>query len=248
MNEVSKKLEKCNKLIKKYYINKDIFMKDSAIEKEILSNVTPDSKVLDAGCGYDARVISKYCDLVAEAVGVDIVEEFKVRPGVKVYTANLESLPFEDDYFDLIINRSVCEHLIDPTKVFKELKRVLNPGGKIITTTPNKYHYSSIISSLLPTTFKRFYLKKLFGEEAYENFPTYYKCNSKRQILKIAEKNGLEIEKLLMLRYYPYVLEFSIILFRIGILYDRLITFLKLDCLQDTILFVLVKKSKDLNG
>ena len=232
--------KECYKLIKKFYGN--IPSRDELLEKEILSNINSQSVVLDAGCGFDAAVLSKYSYLVKLPIGIDLIEDFSVHDNkIKLITANLENLPFKDNSIDLCFSRSVCEHLKNPYKVFRELKRVLKPGGKIIMVTPNKWHYSSIISSVLPTSFKSYFLKKVFGEHAYDNFPTFYKANTKYAIKNIVNKTGLKIEKIIFIRHYPYPFMFSIPLFRLAILYDQFITKLRLDNLQDTLLFILVK-------
>ena len=231
--------------MEKHYLEQGMISKDRLLERELLSSISPNSRVLDAGCGYDAAVISEYRNLVDEAVGVDLVEEFQTEPGVRTYTANLESLPFEDNYFDVIVSRDAIEHFTDPLKVFRELKRVLKPGGKVIIVTPNKHHYSSIISALLPTSFKKLYLRRVFGEDVYDNFPTLYRCNTQARIRSVARESGLAFEKLLAIGHHPYHLAFSVTLFRAGMLYDRLITKLGLDWLQCSFLFVLVKRKND---
>lgn len=234
--------EKCQQLIKVYYMNQGMIPKDRIFGREILSNISSESKVLDAGCGYHAAVISKYCNLAGQAIGVDLVREFNAGPGVKVCTANLDSLPFKHNYFDLIVSRDVCEHLSKPVEVFKELKRVLKPQGKIIVITPNKYSYSSVISSLMPTSLKETYLRRLFGGSAYDNFPTFYRCNTRQRIGQIAKESGLVLEELSAISHPPYYLMFSVILVKMAILYDKIISRSGWDWLQSSFLLVLVKR------
>ena len=232
--------KQCYFLIKKIYSN--VPSRDKLLEAEILNNINSVSVILDAGCGFDAAVLSKYSHLVKLPIGIDLTKDFSIPNNkVKAITGNVENLPFKDNSIDLCFSRSVCEHLKNPYKVFRELKRVLKPRGKIIMVTPNKYHYSSIISKMLPISFKRIFLKKVFGEDAYDNFPTFYKANSKYFIKNIAKETGLKIEKIIFIRHYPYPFMFSILLFRLAILYDQFITKLRLDDLQDTLLFILVK-------
>ena len=66
-------------------------------------------------------------------------------PGVKLGTVdertqlrceNLECLTFEDEEFDLIVTQDVMEHVFDPVTAFKEIARVLKPGGAHIFTVP----------------------------------------------------------------------------------------------------------------
>jgi len=47
---------------------------------------------------------------------------------------NLKTLPFDDDYFDIIYCVSVLEHTDDHLKIAEEFLRVLRPGGRLIIT------------------------------------------------------------------------------------------------------------------
>lgn len=49
---------------------------------------------------------------------------------------NLEALTFDKQSFDLFITQDVMEHIFDPAKAFKEIARVLKPGGMHIFTVP----------------------------------------------------------------------------------------------------------------
>lgn len=49
---------------------------------------------------------------------------------------NLEDLTMEDMSFDLVVTQDVMEHLYYPEKAFKEIARVLKPGGAHIFTVP----------------------------------------------------------------------------------------------------------------
>jgi hypothetical protein len=49
---------------------------------------------------------------------------------------DLARLTFEDDSFDLFITSDVFEHVIEPEAAFKEIARVLRPGGMHVFTMP----------------------------------------------------------------------------------------------------------------
>lgn len=49
---------------------------------------------------------------------------------------NLENLTFSDEQFDIIITQDVFEHVNNPKQAFKEIARVLKPGGMHIFTVP----------------------------------------------------------------------------------------------------------------
>lgn len=49
---------------------------------------------------------------------------------------DLQNLSFEDNRFDVILSSEVFEHIPDTYKAFKEVYRVLKPGGRHIFTVP----------------------------------------------------------------------------------------------------------------
>jgi len=49
---------------------------------------------------------------------------------------NLEELTFPNESFDLFVSQDVMEHIFNPEKAFKEISRVLKPGGAHIFTVP----------------------------------------------------------------------------------------------------------------
>ncbi len=62
-----------------------------------------------------------------------------VDPGVinkGVRCEDLETLTFADESFDLIVTSDIFEHIRRPYRAFKEMFRVLKPGGAHIFTVP----------------------------------------------------------------------------------------------------------------
>jgi SAM-dependent methyltransferase len=59
-------------------------------------------------------------------------------------TANLESLPFQDNSVDGIVSIAVLEHVPDPQRHVQEMKRILRPGGRLLCHIPfmQGYHAS----------------------------------------------------------------------------------------------------------
>ena len=57
----------------------------------------------------------------------------------KFYLIKNNKLPFKNKSFDVVTNLQLMEHLSmkDNEVLFKEIKRVLKPGGRLIITTPN---------------------------------------------------------------------------------------------------------------
>lgn len=49
---------------------------------------------------------------------------------------SLEEMTYDDASFDLIITQDVMEHVMDPAAAFREIARVLKPGGAHVFTVP----------------------------------------------------------------------------------------------------------------
>jgi SAM-dependent methyltransferase len=101
--------------------------------------------VLDYGCGsgYGTRLLS---DFAKQAIGVDISERVIDYCNRQYSAKNLlfknispdYSLPFEANFFDVIVSSQVIEHIPDVYRYLFELKRVLKDQGILFLTTPNK--------------------------------------------------------------------------------------------------------------
>jgi SAM-dependent methyltransferase len=196
---------------------------NAAFKRQALSGLLPSHVVLDAGCGnghmsdLDVKARSK------RVIGVDVCDDLKANDSVHhAISGILESLPLRDGSVDLLLCRYVAEHLPDPSKVFREFARVLREGGKVVLLTPNQWHYVSLISRFSPFGFHRWF-NSLYGVAEEDTFPTFYRANSRGRIRKLAKGSGLRVVTLRMLETSPNYLEFSRILYRLGIAYERLV-------------------------
>jgi ubiquinone/menaquinone biosynthesis C-methylase UbiE len=110
---------------------------DALIE---LCHITPDSYVLDVGCGVGVTPAYIAKKVGCKVVGVDIKakmversQERAHREGVADLTefkvADAQDLPFEDNLFDAVITESVAVLTEDKHKAVGEFARVTKPGG-----------------------------------------------------------------------------------------------------------------------
>jgi len=90
--------------------------------------VAKEKRVLDVGCG--AKPYYPFFAGAAEYVGIDVVES----PSADLVGA-VESLPIEDDGFDIVLCTQVLEHVDDPAAAVRELHRVTKPGGRVLAST-----------------------------------------------------------------------------------------------------------------
>jgi len=213
--------EKCNRLLDKYYEGREFH--DTLYTKLIRKHLRPRQHVLDAGCGRYLK-FSKELSSTARVVGIDLETTLETdnrsRPfGVR---GDLARLPFPAESFDMVISRSVIEHLADPGQVFREFYRVLRPGGKVVVITPNKYDYISLIAALTPYRLHRFLVSRIFRVPEDDVFPTLYRANTLSAIRKAFRAAGFTAKEVGAINHYPAYLMFSPVLFRLGVLYERL--------------------------
>jgi SAM-dependent methyltransferase len=110
-----------------------------------LAGMPPAGRVADVGCGAGELLAA-----VAEAwpgaalYGVDFAASrlrtaaAGVPGGARLVDADLRTrLPFRDRVFDLVFCTEVLEHLPDPRRALRELRRVLAPGGRLALSVPN---------------------------------------------------------------------------------------------------------------
>jgi SAM-dependent methyltransferase len=231
---------KCQELFRKYYAGRKFH--DALYRELILKHLRPGQTLLDAGCGR----YMKFCnDLsgVATVFGIDLESTLETHNesapfGVR---GNLDTLPFSSNSFDMVISRSVVEHLEHPPAVFREFCRVLRPGGKVVIITPNKYDYVSVIAALTPYWVHRSLVSKIFQVPEDDVFPTLYRANTLSAMRKAMVGSGFIERDLNTINHYPAYLMFSPVLFRLGVVFERLTSLNMLRSLRGSILCVFEK-------
>ena len=99
----------------------------------------PNCRLLDVGCGWEAKLLKAVEPHVAQGVGIDFKAPRIDTPRIKTLTATLtDRLPFPDRSFDVVTLLAVLEHLSSPRAMVEEIARVLKPGGQVVLTVPSK--------------------------------------------------------------------------------------------------------------
>jgi SAM-dependent methyltransferase len=232
---------KCQELYDKYYSGRKFH--DSLYGDLIRRHLQPGTRLLDAGCGRYLRFCREFAS-VAQVVGVDLEPTFETDNHGAPYAVrgDIGALPFPSGQFDMVISRSVVEHLEDPPQVFREFFRVLRPGGKVVVITPNKYDYVSLIAATTPYWLHRSLVSRIFKVPEADVFPTLYRANTISALRKAMRQAGLVERELDTINHYPAYLMFSPALFRVGVLYERLTSLRLLRFLRGSILCVFEKE------
>ena len=116
---------------------------------DLVLPLLPCGALLDAGCGdglYLEAIGARATRLVGTDISSRILETARAtaaRSGIEpeLVQANVESLPFPDGSFDVVLCTQVIEHLLAPGDGVRELARVLRPGGTLVLTTDSSRNF-----------------------------------------------------------------------------------------------------------
>lgn len=114
-------------------------------------------RLLDVGCGNGAQTL-RMLDRFAEVVGLDVVPEHlqvleqNLPAGAHCRTVSYDGgrMPFPDASFDAVLSIETLEHVEDESQTLREIHRVLEPGGLLILSVPNKWWLFETHGARLP--------------------------------------------------------------------------------------------------
>ena len=194
---------------------------DQFFRERILAQLRPTDVVLDLGAGAGRLPQMDLRGQCQAAFGLDPDNSVLKNPHLaEAKVGSGEAIPWPDATFDRVVADNVLEHLADPVKVFREVRRVLKPGGLFLAKTPNRFHYVAMISALTPTSFHK-YVNKRRGREESDTFPTFYRANDASAQRRIAQQAGLEVERIERIEGRPEYLRVSALTYPFGIVWER---------------------------
>jgi ubiquinone/menaquinone biosynthesis C-methylase UbiE len=125
------------------YDSMDFTEVNTAFAERALELAPPEGILLDAGTGT-ARIpilmVQRRPTLRIWAidlsenmlkVGEKNVEEAGVAQNVKLKKVDAKTLPYPENYFDMVVSNSIIHHLPDPLPFLREVNRVTKPTGGI---------------------------------------------------------------------------------------------------------------------
>jgi ubiquinone/menaquinone biosynthesis C-methylase UbiE len=149
-------------------------------QKEVISliDLKENMHFLDIGCGTGWAVgqAALCVENNGTFYGVDMsprmiekaIANFKDRSNFRFIRSSAESIPLEDNLFDIIICTNSFHHYLHPAKAMKEIFRLLKVGGKIYILDPTSDFWLvkviDIIIKLIEPQHVKIYSSKEFKE------------------------------------------------------------------------------------
>ena len=120
-------------------------------------------RLLEISCGMGGTLVA-LAQAGADAVATEFNRDYCAiaqRRGERyhlyppIFNAVGEAIPFADDAFDLVICWDIVEHVQNPAQMLRELRRIVQPGGRVLLTIINRWawrdpHYHIRGLNLLP--------------------------------------------------------------------------------------------------
>lgn len=108
-----------------------------------LAALQPGEVVVDLGCGggLDVLLAAERVGLTGKVIGIDMTPKMLARAragaaqvgatNVEFHLAQIDALPLPDASVDCVISNCVINLAPDKSRVFREILRVLKPGGRL---------------------------------------------------------------------------------------------------------------------
>jgi ubiquinone/menaquinone biosynthesis C-methylase UbiE len=146
--------------------------KDVALERIV--GMDP-ARVLEVGCGqggFAEALMQRGVDVVAVDQSQRMVELTAAR-GVDARRADVQSLPFDDHAFDVVVANYMLYHVPDLPLALSQVTRVLRPGGALVAATNSRRQLQELWTlvdrpSTDSETFRSEHAARLLGAAGFE--------------------------------------------------------------------------------
>jgi SAM-dependent methyltransferase len=201
-------------------------------EVAALVNREPGQVVLDIGGGKECpflpfvneprRQLIVAIDSSAEELFANECVDHRI-----VADAAAPTFPFRDGSADLIVSRSVVEHLHDNRVFFANCARVLRPGGALVHTFPCKFAPFALLNQLLPNRLTRRLIAAFHPQWQQDcGFLAFYDLCYFSAMRRLLEGNGFKNPNFFFRYYQSIYFDFFFPLYAVMLAYDLAVSFL----------------------
>lgn len=160
----------------------------SFLDEEFAFELSPPlegKRLLDAGCGTGRRSMNRNAALT---IGVDLsLDMLQAGRASNVALADVRSLPFQDQSFDVIWCRLVLGHLCDARQAYNELARVSRIGGVLLVSD---FHAEAVAAGH-QRSFRDLSGRELAVKHHVHDNLAHKKMAADAGLMLVTERNGL---------------------------------------------------------
>lgn len=122
---------------------------EQKISKQFCTVPKGEVKILDVGAGpaFISIILTQMgYQVTALDFAETMIKQAKINAGsladkIQFVQGDAQELPFENEYFDVVISRNLTWNLENPKSAYKEWNRVLNKNGLLLNFDANWYRY-----------------------------------------------------------------------------------------------------------
>lgn len=138
-----------DRILSQNFINTKKIYSDNILNWLMKSkNITKESQILQIGSAGEGEI---FFFEIGNRYAIDPLADFYYKQFGKIQDENVrfikgvgEALPWQDEFFDVIILFNVLDHVKSPSEVLSEIRRVLKKGG-IAYIAVHTYSWSGIL-------------------------------------------------------------------------------------------------------
>jgi ubiquinone/menaquinone biosynthesis C-methylase UbiE len=221
-----------------------VYVQDDYLDL-IGKNIAGPMVIVDVGAGKHTP-FRQYLTPDTKLIGIDVSGD-EISENKDVHQALVcdvsEKIPLPDASVDMIVSRSVLEHLPKLDSFLQEASRVLKPGGKFIHSCPSRFSPFAVINSLLPNKVTRAIQYKLYPENVgICGFPVVYDQCWPSAMERALTKADFQVKQVTVQYFSSSYYSFFVPLFLLSVAYEWTISSLGLRNLCSAMLIEATKK------
>lgn len=138
-SRIAKRYDMMNTLLS---FNRDAYWRRYAVEQMNLKGAEVIGDIACGTCSFTIEALRQFPKLTVKsldfnkamlAVGKERLEKVQLLSSVELMEGDAMDLPFEENSLDAVMSGFALRNVPDVKRVLEEMKRVVKPGGKVVT-------------------------------------------------------------------------------------------------------------------